>query len=105
MAIAWTVAPRKYARHSGVDPFSCLQAVRLMSSGQVSELSEALGRGAPSFRFAVVGVEAFDGVVLDELAVQQCLDASTELEHFAPGFAWLPYRREHYEGSDRARGQ
>jgi hypothetical protein len=30
MATAWTVAPRKYARHSGVDAFSCWQAVRVM---------------------------------------------------------------------------
>ena len=72
-------------------------------------------RSAPPFRFAVIGVEAFESATLDGLdasegsdpsfpqrfhglvvsdAVRGSLGPDAPLEPFAPGYSWFPYRGE-----------
>jgi hypothetical protein len=72
-------------------------------------------RGAPPYRFALVGVEAFDAVGVDDLVdravsdvgvferlhglvvsddVRQRLSPDLRFEPFAPGYVWQPYLGE-----------
>lgn len=77
----------------------------------------SLLRGAPQFRFALVGVEVYEAismsefdedlgadptfpqrfaglVINDEILVR--LGSTTAFQPFAPGYSWIPYQGEHY---------
>jgi hypothetical protein len=79
--------------------------------------------GAPPYRFALVGVEAFDAVGVDDLVdraasdvdlferlhglvvsddVRQRLSPSIRFEPFAPGYVWRPYLGERTATRDAA---
>jgi hypothetical protein len=108
----WAVVTPQGESESGVTSDDVAQS--LSAAGQA--LLEHL-RSAPPFRFAVIGVEAFEAITFDDLdastgsdpsfpdrfdglvvsdEVRDRLGRDAPLEPFAPGYAWFPYRGEHF---------